>query len=201
MSLHTGRESILRLQTVTRGKTVTHSILPLLAVCSSVFCFRLLPFKKCFQQNWWNWCSYLGVLFLCWPGMVPNQRQLIIVVSDWGSYLGNHFPTVFCGILFWVSACCTAYVTVPCLFPFCFVSFTKIKVWNSEHAAPWSVSPHSSDTVSQSTSETWALSVNWMCFASTNNRNYTTTKENKHLWGIIGFLFNICYSLFLFPSF
>ena len=23
-------------------------------------------------------------LFLCWPGMVPNQRQLFIVVSDWG---------------------------------------------------------------------------------------------------------------------
>jgi hypothetical protein len=27
--------------------------------------------------------------------MVPNQRQLIIVVSDWGSYLGSHFPWVF----------------------------------------------------------------------------------------------------------
>ena len=24
--------------------------------------------------------------------MVPNQRQLFIVVSDWGSYLGSHFP-------------------------------------------------------------------------------------------------------------
>ena len=25
--------------------------------------------------------------------MVPNQRQLFIVVSDWGSYLGRHFCT------------------------------------------------------------------------------------------------------------
>uniref|UniRef100_A0A8K9XQH3 Espin like b n=1 Tax=Oncorhynchus mykiss TaxID=8022 RepID=A0A8K9XQH3_ONCMY len=30
-------------------------------------------------------------LFLCWPSMVPNQRQLFIVVSDWGSYLGSPF--------------------------------------------------------------------------------------------------------------
>ena len=29
---------------------------------------------------------------LCWPGMVHNQRQLFIIVSDWGSYLGSHFP-------------------------------------------------------------------------------------------------------------
>jgi hypothetical protein len=32
----------------------------------------------------------LGVyVFLCWPDMVLNQRQLLIVVSDWGSYLGS----------------------------------------------------------------------------------------------------------------
>ena len=31
--------------------------------------------------------------------MVPNQRQLFIVVSDWGSYLGSHFPIVIRGIL------------------------------------------------------------------------------------------------------
>ena len=29
--------------------------------------------------------------------MVPNQRQLFIVVSDWGSYFGSHFPLVFVG--------------------------------------------------------------------------------------------------------
>jgi hypothetical protein len=31
--------------------------------------------------------------FLCWPGMVPNQRQLSIIVSVWGSYLGSLFST------------------------------------------------------------------------------------------------------------
>ena len=42
-----------------------------------------------------------SVVFLCvWPGMVPTQRQLSIVVSDWGSYLGSLFPPVWCGILF-----------------------------------------------------------------------------------------------------
>ena len=40
-----------------------------------------------------------GIVYICWPGMVPNQRQLFIVVSDWGSYLGSHFPIVLCGIL------------------------------------------------------------------------------------------------------
>jgi hypothetical protein len=35
----------------------------------------------------------LCFLFLCWTGIVPNLRQLSIVVSDWGSYLGNLFPT------------------------------------------------------------------------------------------------------------
>ena len=30
----------------------------------------------------------------------PNQRQLSIVVSDWGSYIGCRFPFGFGGILF-----------------------------------------------------------------------------------------------------
>ena len=47
----------------------------------------------------------LVLLFRCWPGMVPNQRQLSIIASDWGSYLGSLFPLGFCGILFLCSAC------------------------------------------------------------------------------------------------
>ena len=47
----------------------------------------------------------LCFLILCWPGVVPNQRQLSIVVSDWGSYLGSLFPPVVCVILFLCSAC------------------------------------------------------------------------------------------------
>ena len=46
------------------------------------------------------WVGILDFLFLCWPGMVPNQRQLSIVVSDWGSHLGSLFSTFSCGILF-----------------------------------------------------------------------------------------------------
>ena len=39
--------------------------------------------------------------FLCWPGMVPNHRQVSIVVSDWGSYLGSLFsPFSLWGLVF-----------------------------------------------------------------------------------------------------
>ena len=34
-----------------------------------------------------------GFVCLCWPDMVPNQRQLFIVLSDWGSYLGSQFSS------------------------------------------------------------------------------------------------------------
>jgi hypothetical protein len=47
----------------------------------------------------------LCFLFLCWPGMVPNQRLLSIIVSDWGSYLGSLFTPVVCGTLFLRCAC------------------------------------------------------------------------------------------------
>ena len=42
-------------------------------------------------------------LFLCFcislfrPGMVLNQGQLSIIVSDWEPYLGSFFPQGFCG--------------------------------------------------------------------------------------------------------
>ena len=46
---------------------------------------------------------FICFLFLCfWPGMVPNQRQLSIVVSDWESYLGSLFPTC----VLWVVSFC-----------------------------------------------------------------------------------------------
>ena len=34
-----------------------------------------------------------------WPGMVLNQEQLSIVVSDWEPYLGRPFPSFQCGKL------------------------------------------------------------------------------------------------------
>ena len=46
-------------------------------------------------------CFVLVFLFLCvWPGMVPRQRQLWIVVSDWEPYLGSLFPPGFVGSCF-----------------------------------------------------------------------------------------------------
>jgi hypothetical protein len=47
----------------------------------------------------------LCILFLSWPDMVPNQRQLSIVVSDWGSYLGSLFHLFCVGSCFCVAAC------------------------------------------------------------------------------------------------
>ena len=42
----------------------------------------------------------LCFVFLCvWLGMVLNQGQLSIVVSDWEPYLGSLFLPVFCGSL------------------------------------------------------------------------------------------------------
>ena len=48
---------------------------------------------------------FLSFLFLCfWPSVVPNQRQLSIVVSDWESSLGSPFsPLSFAGSSFCTS--------------------------------------------------------------------------------------------------
>ena len=37
-------------------------------------------------------CFLCFFIFMFWPGMVLNQGQLSIVVSDWESYLGSPFP-------------------------------------------------------------------------------------------------------------
>jgi preprotein translocase subunit SecY len=62
----------------------------------------------------------LCFLFLCfWTSVVPNQRQLSVVVSDWESYLGSLFPHLcFVGSCFLFSLC---YLTE--LFRFHFVTF------------------------------------------------------------------------------
>ena len=43
---------------------------------------------------------FCALYFCVWPGMVPNQRQLSIVVSDREPYLGSLFPPVFVGSCF-----------------------------------------------------------------------------------------------------
>ena len=39
------------------------------------------------------------VYFYVWPDMVLNQRQVLVIVSDWEPYLGSLFCVGFCGWL------------------------------------------------------------------------------------------------------
>ena len=60
----------------------------------------MLPVREPFTVSIWVglgviWGGHSMFCFLCffismfWPGMVVNQGQLSIVVSDWESYLGS----------------------------------------------------------------------------------------------------------------
>ena len=37
------------------------------------------------------------VYFYVWPDMVLDQRQVLVIVSDWEPYLGSPFCVGFCG--------------------------------------------------------------------------------------------------------
>ena len=63
-----------------------------------------------------------GIVYLCWPGMVPNQSQLFIVVSDWGPYLGSHMLWIVCGLLS-MASCMSALV----IYSFTFVLYSLFK--------------------------------------------------------------------------
>jgi hypothetical protein len=84
----------------------------------------------------WAFCC----LFHCfWPIMVPNQRQLSIVVSDWGSYVGSPFSHFLLWDLVFVSCWFSAtllYVLFIFLVFLC-CSFNKFKIY-AYHAAPFS---------------------------------------------------------------
>ena len=45
------------------------------------------------------------VYFYVWPDMVLNQRQVLVIVSDWEPYLGSLFSVGVCGWLFSVFVC------------------------------------------------------------------------------------------------
>ena len=70
-----------------------------------------------------------------WPGMVLNQGQLSIVVSDWESYLGSLFLFCLCG-KFVVALVNFAVVFVIS----CFVGdiLTNKRKMYAHDAAPWS---------------------------------------------------------------
>jgi hypothetical protein len=42
------------------------------------------------------------VYFYVWPDMVLNQRQVLVIVTNWEPYLGNLFCVGICGWLFLV---------------------------------------------------------------------------------------------------
>jgi hypothetical protein len=63
-----------------------------------------------------GWVVYVifSLLYFCvWPGMVLNQRQLSIIVSDWESYLGSLFSPfwlwviIFCLVFFIILQNCS----------------------------------------------------------------------------------------------
>ena len=47
--------------------------------------------------------------------MVPNERQLFIVVSDWGSYLGSHFSFCVRGFLSMCSCLSARFCIASCV--------------------------------------------------------------------------------------
>ena len=85
--------------------------------------------------------GHSSFLCLCWPGMVHNQRQLSIVVSDWESYLGSLFSTLVCGIMI-LHSCCGACQTLCLFLYFVICRSSLLKIMNSFHAELWS---HSSN--------------------------------------------------------
>ena len=103
------------------------------------------PFMSLFwfgQGVSWRGHSMLWVLcflFLCvCPGVVLNQRQVLVIVFDWEQYLGSLFCVgFFCG---WLSSVfvCLHQTELFRFFTFVVLYFV---VLNSNHAAFWSSSP------------------------------------------------------------
>jgi hypothetical protein len=79
--------------------------------------------------------------------VVPNERQLVIVASNWGSYLGRLFPHLH----LWNIVLCFVYsrLVVPLLIYLVLFKFLfELNMWNSTSAAPWSSSYDSRDRIS-----------------------------------------------------
>ena len=75
----------------------------------------------CFVFLWFS-------ISMFWPGMVLNQGQLSIVVSDWEPYLGAFFPTCLGGkFTFFMALCLWASRFVFVLFIVLSASFLTIK--------------------------------------------------------------------------
>ena len=73
--------------------------------CSKYFVFIFMYWVRpgC-GMGFCMWCVYIGIVAsgviqqsLWLSGVVLNQRQVFIVVSDWEPYLGSHILCVFGG--------------------------------------------------------------------------------------------------------
>jgi hypothetical protein len=82
--------------------------------------------------------------------MVLNQRQVLVIISDWEPYLGSLFCVGFCGWLSLSSFVCSRQNCFGffhiCCFLFCSVHVLSslLNMMNTNHAALWS-SPSSTD--------------------------------------------------------
>ena len=84
-------------------------------------------------------------VFLCvWPGMIPNQRQLSIVVSDWEPYLFFFFHYDLWVVIFCVSPYRAVLVFIYFLL-FSVFSYISLKyIMDTYHAVHWSDLSYSS---------------------------------------------------------
>ena len=74
-------------------KSVCHAL-----TLESLLCLYLV-WSGCDLGGHSMFCFLCFCISMCWPGLVLNQGQLSIVVSDWESYLGSLFPFCHCGKL------------------------------------------------------------------------------------------------------
>jgi hypothetical protein len=81
---------------------------PLVSVKGNLNACHALTLESLFMSLFWIgqgviWVGILCSFFLCFcislfrPGMVLNQGQLSIVVSDWEPYFGSFSPQGCCG--------------------------------------------------------------------------------------------------------
>jgi hypothetical protein len=80
---------------------------------------------------------FLGsFISMFWPGMVFNQGQLSIIVSDWESNLGSPFSLLSVWVVNFVSGI-IAQLSFTVVSLFCWQHFYPIKKMYAHHAALW----------------------------------------------------------------
>ena len=127
------------------------------------------------------WMSCLSVSVFG-PDMVLNQRQVLVIVSDWEPYLGSLFGVGVCG-----------FPTFSC-FLYIVLFSSLLKMYHNSHAAFWSASPSTEESRYTSTHNAchdfrrnWCLSLFGAAFGAHRHRLSSFHRSM--------FLFSICYVL------